>query len=364
MLEKESLSFYNKFIREVNVTMTKKIIIPIILAVVLAALFLTLRLSNSKVPENDADTIGNTAGNLLNNGLFCEDDGVVYFSNAYDNSYLYSMNPDETNMKRLTNTSVNYINAAGDYLYYYQNEKAGAPSSWGGHGTLGVYRSSKNGKRTDCIKRTVCGVVALTGNSLYFQNYNNTEGMTLYKSDLMGNQKALAVNEIIDPSCIQNGFIYYAGIEGDHNLHRLDTATDSVSVTLLGNFWNPIVTGDTIYYMNVSDNYSLYRRSLSSDAEEKLTGDRVDTFNITPDYIFYQRNSTDSPALMRMRLDGSEPTEIMSGNYTDLNVTSRYVYFHEFGSDVPIYRVPTDGALNVGRFDAALEAAAKNMEEK
>lgn len=342
--------------------MSKKIIIPAVIVVILAVLFLTIRLANNKVPENDPNTTGNTAGNLLNNGLFCEDDGIVYFSNAYDSSYLYSMNPDETGIKRLTNTSVNYINAAGDYLYYYQNDKAGNSSSWGGHGTLGVYRSSKNGKRTDCIKRTVCGVITLAGNSLYFQNYNNSEGMTLYKSDLNGNKKEQAVNAIIDPSCVQDGFIYYAGIEGDHNLHRLNTADDSVAVILNGNFWNPIVAGSTIYYMNVSDNYSLYRCSLSLDFNEKLTEDRVDTFNITPDYIFYQKNSTDSPALMRMRLDGSEPTEIMRGNYTDINVTSRYVYFHEFGNEVPMYRVPADGALNAGRFDAAREAAAAAME--
>lgn len=345
-------------------SMSKKIIIPIAIAAAAILIFLTLRLTTDSVPENPPDTTGNTAGNLLNNGLFCEDEGVVYFSNPYDNSYLYSMNPDETNIKRLTNTSVNYINAAGNYLYYYQNDKSNSKPSWGGKGTVGIYRSHKNGKRTTCLKRTVSGVVTLTGNLLYFQNYNNTEGMTLYKSDLKGAQKSQAVNAIIDPSCVQDGFIYYAGIEGDHDLHRINTADDSVSTVVLGGFWMPIVTGDTVYYMNVSDNYSLYRRSLTSGTEEKLTEDRVDTYNITPDYIFYQKNSSDSPALMRMRLDGSEPVEIMKGNYTDLNVTSHYVYFHEFGNDAPIYRVPVDGALNAGRFDAALEAADAEIRKR
>ena len=55
------------------------------------------------------------------------------------------MNPDETNIKRLTNTSVNYINAAGNYLYYYQNDKSNSKPSWGGKGTVGIYRSHKNG---------------------------------------------------------------------------------------------------------------------------------------------------------------------------------------------------------------------------
>ena len=33
---------------------------------------------------NDAYETGNTAGNLNNKGLFCEQNGIVFFSNAYD----------------------------------------------------------------------------------------------------------------------------------------------------------------------------------------------------------------------------------------------------------------------------------------
>ena len=68
---------------------------------------------------NDAYTVGNTAGNLNNGGLFCESDGKVYFANAYDNNTLYSMNPNETEQTKLGVNSVASINAGGDYLYYY-----------------------------------------------------------------------------------------------------------------------------------------------------------------------------------------------------------------------------------------------------
>ena len=50
---------------------------------------------------NPPGTVGNTAGNLYNSGLFCEYDGTVYFSNAADNGALYSMNVDETEVKKL-----------------------------------------------------------------------------------------------------------------------------------------------------------------------------------------------------------------------------------------------------------------------
>lgn len=338
--------------------MNKKIVLPVTILIGVLLLFAVLSVFTGRIPENDNAAVGNTGGNLLNGGYFCEDDGVVYFSNSYDNGCLYSMNPDGTDLKRLTRTSVNYINAEGNYLYYYQNDKAGTQASWAGRGALGVYRSNKTGTRTSCLKRTASGVVSLAGNHLFFQNYNNTEGMTLYRTDFTGKEKEQVLDAIIDPSCVVNGAIYYAGTEGDHNLYRFDTGSLTTSLVLEGRFWNPIVSGDTVYYMNVSDDYRLCRRSLSGGEETVLTQDRVDTYNITEEYIYYQKNSADAPALMRMRLDGSDPEVIINGNFSDINVTSQYVYFHEFENNVPIYRTPSNGALQPEPFFAAQDAAS------
>ena len=68
----------------------------IFLALIVVVILLSFKSSVKKLPE---DTIGNTAGNLNNGGLFCEYDGKVYFSNAYDSGTLYVMNPDETGVK-------------------------------------------------------------------------------------------------------------------------------------------------------------------------------------------------------------------------------------------------------------------------
>ena len=70
------------------------------------------------ISENPPGTVGNTAGNLYNGGLFCEDknDGCVYFSNPYDGGALYRMSPDETDMEKLVTTQVQRINSAVKYL--------------------------------------------------------------------------------------------------------------------------------------------------------------------------------------------------------------------------------------------------------
>ena len=53
-----------------------------------------------------------------NEGYFCEKDGIVYFANPADNYCLYSMNPDGTNIKKLEDQSVSYINVDDHYIYY------------------------------------------------------------------------------------------------------------------------------------------------------------------------------------------------------------------------------------------------------
>ena len=85
----------------------------------------------------------------------------------------------------------------------------------------------------------------------------------------------------------------------------------------------------------------------------------MDTFNVGDSYIYYQRNSASDPALMRMRLDGSEPEVVASGNYTNINLTSTYAYFNAFGMDVPVYHNPVNGPVNVTTFTAAMDAVEK-----
>ena len=96
-----------------------KTILVIVILVLLIGTGMTLSYISNRISPIPSDTIGNSAGNLRGKGLFCEYNGKVYFSNAYDNGALYVMNPDCTEMKRLANTSASYINAGGNYLFYY-----------------------------------------------------------------------------------------------------------------------------------------------------------------------------------------------------------------------------------------------------
>ena len=67
---------------------------------------------------DDPNTTGNTAGNLLNGGKFCEADGRIYYADPYDNDSLYVTDDKLQKSTKLHGDTVSYLNVAGDYIFY------------------------------------------------------------------------------------------------------------------------------------------------------------------------------------------------------------------------------------------------------
>lgn len=341
---------------------SKKKLITLYITLAILLLFIISLFFVGKIPMNDADTVGNTAGNLNNGGLFCESDGKVYFSNAYDNNSLYSMNPDETDIKKLGVNQVSSINAGGDYLYYYMQSGSSGGKGLGYMGrTAGIYRSKKDGKQVKCLERTYAGVMQLCGSYLYYQAYSNKTGMLLNKIKIDKSEKTTIADYSINPASYANGRIYYNGTRDNHDLYTLDTANDNMTSIWQGNIWNPVYFDGYIYYMDLANNYRLCRYSLYNDIIEVLTNDRVEFFNLYEYYIYYQTSAESSPALKRMYIDGSNLEIVAEGIYENINITSQYVYFNLYNESVPVYKTSTFGGVYVTTFDAARDAALENM---
>lgn len=281
----------------------------------------------TRIPDNPADTIGNTSGNLNNKGLVCEHDGYIYFANLADNHYLYRMTSDGNNPEKLIDVPVAYINAGGDYLYFYFDDPGGTKFMGIAGRMSGIFRLKKGDKDFVCLDKCTSGVLNLIGSTLYYEHYDNTNGMQLYHSSLDGKDKGLAVNEIINPACVVNGDIYYG--EQDSQKLKIYRPGDADS-RLYMNFpvYNPVVEGTDLYFMNMEDDYKLYRYSMTDGHLKQITDERVDTFNVYGSVIFYQRNQ--NPALIRVGTDGSDPVIIAEGNFENINCTSTYTFYSPF----------------------------------
>ena len=337
----------------------KKMFIAMLILVIGFSAIFTVSLLTQKIKLNEGNVVGNTAGNINNEGLFCESEGVVYFSNPYDGGCLYSMTPQETDFKKLTTAGVSYINADTNYLYYYLDSADKGEGLGYVQRTYGIYRSRLNGKDTECLKRDNAIAMQLCGNYLYYQFFDNdnTLGTQLYKIKIDKSEDVRVADFNINPACCVNGLIYYGGTKEDSSLYTLDTATGSSSLVLEGNIWNPVYLNDYIYYMDASRSYKLCRYSMSQNIVEILCDDRVDFFNVYENYIYYQKSSESEPALKRMYTDGSSPEIVASGIYKNINITSSYVYFRSYDVNDIMYKTPVNGAVQVTTFDAAQSAA-------
>lgn len=323
--------------------------------VILLTAYIVIAKLQSRIGVNPPGTLGNTPGNLQNGGLFCEDDGIVYFSNPYDGGSIYSMKPDETNIKKVVQGNAQYINSAGNFLYYYD---AGSTS---GDGLGFVFNSSgffrcqkKSNANPKYIKKSLGTSLALIDNYVYYQTYNTDNHMSLYKTKIDDSDEKLLSNDDVNPCCVFQGGFFYSQPNSNMHLQRWDSGSDSSSEVLMEDVYQPIVDGNYVYYIDVHNNYGISRVDLASRSVTQLIDGRVDCFNIANGIIYYQ-TSGDEYCLKSAYTDGSNVTVISPGVYHNINITSNYVYFYDFNSDTPIYRIPL-GGNNVSSFDAAKEA--------
>lgn len=300
---------------------------------------------------------GNLAGNLYNNGVFCEYNDKIYFSNSYDEGDLYVMNLDGTNISKLYDDTVSYINVVDKYIYYARNNLTQGNLSAMFRGNLfGVYRLNLNGKNLVRLNEHPSGVVSFGNNEVFYQHYDNDTALTLKSVSSDGSQKKELSKDAINPSCIVNGIMYYSNISDKHKLMARDIANQNTWVVYDHPTYHPIYEDNYIYFMDLDHNYSLARINLTTLDKEDLNTGRIDTFNLYQDYIYVQKNDAKKPLLCRMKKDGTQVETILSGNFCNINITSQYVYFNQFGHDTPIYRIKTSGDIEVARFDEAADA--------
>jgi len=319
----------------------KRILISVILISVIAIIVLLAKLGN-RLPENPEDHIGNTAGNLYNRGLFAEDDSYIYFANAADNFRLYRMDHSLEKVTRLCNDSVEYVNvdAASDYLYYsrinYRKNTYG--NTVFDILDTGVYRFKIASKGISRLYPDACGSVLLGGNALYFQTYGEDGNFDLDSLPTDKNKSSVTkiTTDYILPVNYQNGRLYYSGIGDDHCLYSFSPQAQTAERVAQIDCTMPIVTEEGTYFLSLSHNYALFYLPKTSNTATALVEKRISSYNISGDgrFVFYQADGTDNNGLYCYNTLTGNDTLIVPGDYKNLNVASRYLFFTDFNETI------------------------------
>ena len=334
--------------------MKKKSVI-IILSILIVVIGLTiLQYVSNLTHYNDTPVNGNIAGNLYNGGLFCEANGNLYFANPNDDFCLYVMPLVGGEAKKLCDDTVTFINADEHYVYYARNNRDNNTDfsflNWSNNG---LCRLDLKTNKVKILDTDPSMYVALSGNYLYYLHYDTDNATTMYRIKIDGTGKEMVENEPFYTCNMVGNKLYYNGLSRNGNIYSMNTETTSTALVYEGSCWMPIVVNGIAYYLDVSNNYCLTRTDLTTKETRPLTDERVDCFNINGEYIYYARN--EEPALCRMRIDGSSQEVVKEGIYTDIQMTTQYVYFRDFNQESLIYYTPTSGAVNINAFSPMIE---------
>lgn len=328
--------------------MKKKIIKTLtLISLIVIMIFLAISsyLSTRTVYNTSEKLHGNTTGNLNNNGLFCEYDETIYFANPSDNGCLYAMNPDCTNIRRLSTDCVQSINVDENHIYYMRTKipVANAANILQGH-VYAVIRTNKKGTNARILYDSPAGVVNVCGNYIYYQHYSNSDAFSFYRMRIDGAENTCISKKGYFPASAYDGNIYFVNVEDDHNIYRYSPSSGISSLYMEANAYMVDMTGNYMYYIDLSSGYRLVRVNVATREKEYLTSSmegKCIHYNVYGDKIFYATEGSNS-ALYRMNSDTSERTLLYEGNISSINCTSQYTFFMLFGSDM-LLRVPTNG---------------------
>jgi len=303
--------------------------------------------------KNDDDEIGNTAGNIYNGGLFSEQDGNIYFSNGNDDGSLYVTDANLVDFKKISDDKAVYINVDENYIYYVRanNTRQDSYKNILLYNNTGIYRIHQNGSNIKSISYNPAAYLILKGNNLYYQKYDVEKGLFLHQNSTEGTDERLLIEEAVIPAIIIDDALYYAGLSQDHNFNQYDLSSYNGRTFYEGGFLYPTIHDGYLYYMNVEDNYKIYRMRFDGSSPEIVVNKRCATFNITNKgkFLYYQVDDSNSNGINRIYLETMEPEVLLAGNYKQIHVTENYVFFRDF-DDTTTFVVEAEGNPKVATF--------------
>lgn len=126
---------------------------------------------------------------------------------------------------------------------------------------------------------------------------------------------------------------------GTSNKLAENMGNDDGNITNLGSVCQ---RGDTVYYQNDKDNFSIYK-SVKGENGVKLNDGTSYFINVVGDYVYYVYESSDFH-IYRMKTDGSENTEIIKQRAYYMTVYNDHIYYIDYDDNQAIYMANADGS--------------------
>lgn len=281
---------------------------------------------DAAVTDNKTVKYGNTAGNLINSGIVCENNGKIYYYNKSDNKRLYVMNTDGSGKTALGDISgAMELNVNGDYIYY----QAG-----------GIYRAALKDGSVETLIEDSCRNMVVTETTIFYLKADG-ENTKVHRMNLDGSDEEVLSDDIASGLNVSGDKIYYINGSDAGKIYsmNLDGSENAVFADVK-NVKELLVEAGFVYYISSSDDNNIYRINKEGGEAQQVTDKSCSNININNAKLFYY-NETDS-TLCYARLDGSSETVLYSGELNAVNVITDWIYFFNT-DDFLYYRITRDG---------------------
>ena len=325
----------------------RNIIIAVLVAAAFVGVMIFWRLQSRVALYDDPNITGNTSGNLLNGGRFCEKGDSIYYANPNDDNSLYVMKDDLTKSKKLHSDSVSYLNVAGNYIFYTRrnDKKTSTGDELLNLSKTGLFRLDINGKHLGKLYDDPTEALCLYGNYVYYQHYDKEEGLQLNAAKIDGSSDEMLLDEGVAPYSVEDGTIYYTGYDNEHRIHSMDINGTAQRDIYDGNCFSLIKQGEHLYFLDLERNYSLVRVNMDGSDPQTIVSSRVATYNVDEQEstVYYQIDDGENNGLYAMDLDGSSERLLAAGDYNYLHLIGGYLFYEDYdGSSVYVMDLVTE----------------------
>ena len=293
--------------------------------------------SDSFAPDyapGQENTVGNTSGNIVNNGIIAQQGNWFYYFNE---EKLYKVKTDGSGKAQIDNDvgNVNSLNVSGDWIYY---------SSYG-YGTPWVYKIKTDGTGKTSLCNDDAEYATVAGDWIYYCNH--TDGDTIYKIKTDGTGRVKLCGDSADNMSVLGNWLYYCNTGDGNNVYKI--GTDGSGRVKINDddscFVN--VEGKWIYYKNNREFGQLFKIGIDGSGRTQVTDSEAGTikpyyFNVNGSWIYYGYIENETCNLYKIKTDGTGKMKLCDGQSDNISIVGDWIYYRD-SVENKLHRLKTDG---------------------
>ncbi len=281
---------------------------------------------------------GNSSGNIGNFGKVAQQGDWIYYRS---NNSLVKMKNDGSEEQILCDGKVDFINAAGDWIYF------NAYGSDDNTQDTGLHRIKTDGSEKQKLDNNMASYINVVDDWIYYVNRGDL--CSLYKMRTDGSERQKIHPYAMEDVTVADGWVYFINGSDGYSLCRMKI--DGTQLTELAGRLpeNPVIDHDWIFY---NDSNHLYKMKTDGTQKQILDKAKITYVNIEGDWIYYVTYNVDNGnnVLYKMKTDGSQKTKLLENDRIySINIAAGWIYFdyytnHEGIGREAVCRIRTDGS--------------------